>query len=176
MRKYLSIVVASVIGGAISVAIYSNLTNKQTAYVPSDSTLQGARPMEVGYSGMVDFTAAASATVDAVVHVKIRSQYTVVENPIYNFLFGRPNYQQQEMPVVASGRASASTRNVCARKKIPIPVMTHARITATTAAPCAMFCGKLNMPPPIIAPTTSATSAITPSFLLSPSVMFPLLD
>lgn len=111
MRKYLSIVVASVIGGAISVAIYSNLTNKQTAYVPSDSTLQGARPMQVSYSGMVDFTAAASATVDAVVHVKIRSQYTVVENPIYNFLFGRPNYQQQEMPVVASGSGVIISRD-----------------------------------------------------------------
>jgi len=111
MRKYLSIVVASVIGGAISVAIYSNLTNKQTAYVPSDSTLQGARPMQVSYSGMVDFTAAASATVDAVVHVKIRSQYNVVENPIYNFLFGRPNYQQQEMPVVASGSGVIISRD-----------------------------------------------------------------
>lgn len=111
MRKYLSIVVASVIGGAISVAIYSNLTNKQTAYVQSDSTLQGARPMQVSYSGMVDFTAAASATVDAVVHVKIRSQYTVVENPIYNFLFGRPNYQQQEMPVVASGSGVIISRD-----------------------------------------------------------------
>lgn len=107
----MSIVVASVIGGAISVAIYSNLTNKQTAYVPSDSTLQCARPMQVSYSGMVDFTAAASATVDAVVHVKIRSQYTVVENPIYNFLFGRPNYQQQEMPVVASGSGVIISRD-----------------------------------------------------------------
>ena len=107
----MSIVVASLIGGAISVAIYSNLTNKQTAYVPSDSTLQGARPMQVSYSGMVDFTAAASATVDAVVHVKIRSQYTVVENPIYNFLFGRPNYQQQEMPVVASGSGVIISRD-----------------------------------------------------------------
>ncbi len=111
MRKYLSIVVASLIGGAISVAIYSNLTNKQTTYVQSDTTLQGARPMQVSYSGMVDFTAAASATVDAVVHVKIRSQYTVVENPIYNFLFGRPNYQQQEMPVVASGSGVIISRD-----------------------------------------------------------------
>ena len=111
MRKYLSIVVASLIGGAISVAIYSNLTNKQTTYVQSDTTLQGARPMQVSDSGMVDFTAAASATVDAVVHVKIRSQYTVVENPIYNFLFGRPNYQQQEMPVVASGSGVIISRD-----------------------------------------------------------------
>ena len=111
MRKYLPLVVASVIGGAISVAIYSNLTNKQMTYAQSDSTMQGARPMQVSYSGMVDFTAAASATVDAVVHVKIRSQYTVVENPIYNFLFGRPNYQQQEMPVVAAGSGVIISRD-----------------------------------------------------------------
>lgn len=111
MRKYLPIVVASVLGGAISVAIYSNLTNKQTAYVQGDSTaVQGARPMQVSYSGMVDFTAAASATVDAVVHVKIRSQQSAYENPIYNFLFGRPNYQQ-EMPVVAAGSGVIISRD-----------------------------------------------------------------
>ena len=105
------IVVASVLGGAISVAIYSNLTNKQTAYVQGDSTaVQGARPMQVSYSGMVDFTAAASATVDAVVHVKIRSQQSAYENPIYNFLFGRPNYQQ-EMPVVAAGSGVIISRD-----------------------------------------------------------------
>ena len=110
MRKYLPLVVASVIGGAISVAIYSNLTNKQTTYVQSDTTLQGARPMQVSYQGMVDFTAAASATVDAVVHVKIRSQYSVFENPIYDFLFGRSNYQQ-EMPVVAAGSGVIISRD-----------------------------------------------------------------
>ena len=105
------IVVASVLGGAISVAIYSNLTNKQNAYVQGDSVaVQGARPMQVSYSGMVDFTAAASATVDAVVHVKIRSQQSAYENPIYNFLFGRPNYQQ-EMPVVAAGSGVIISRD-----------------------------------------------------------------
>jgi Do/DeqQ family serine protease len=111
MKKILTFLAASVLGGAVSVAIYNNMQQKDVKYVQSDSTLQGARPMQVSYTGMVDFTAAASATVDAVVHVKIRSQYNVVENPIYNFLFGRPNYQQQEMPVVASGSGVIISRD-----------------------------------------------------------------
>ncbi len=111
MKKILTFLAASVLGGAVSVAIYNNMQQKDVKYVQSDSTLQGARPMQVSYTGMVDFTAAASATVDAVVHVKIRSQYNVVENPIHNFLFGRPNYQQQEMPVVASGSGVIISRD-----------------------------------------------------------------
>lgn len=111
MKKILILLAASVLGGAVSVAIYSNMGQKEIRYVQNDSTLRGARPMQVSYTGMVDFTAAAGATVDAVVHVKIRSQYSVAENPIYNFLFGRPNYQQQEMPVVASGSGVIISRD-----------------------------------------------------------------
>jgi hypothetical protein len=36
--------------------------------------------------------------------------------------------------------------------------------TAPTSALAAMFCGKENIPPPIIEPTTSATSAPSRSF------------
>ncbi len=111
MKKILGLLAASVLGGAVSVAIYNNMQQKDVRYVQADSTMQGARPMQVSYTGMVDFTAAASATVDAVVHVKIRSQYSVAENPIYNFLFGRPNDQQQEMPVVASGSGVIISRD-----------------------------------------------------------------
>lgn len=111
MKKILVLLAASFVGGAVSVAIYSNMAQKEIKYVQSDSTMQGARPMQVSYHGMVDFTAAASATVDAVVHVKIRSQQTAYENPIYNFLFGRPGYQQQEMPVVASGSGVIISRD-----------------------------------------------------------------
>ena len=111
MKKILVLLAASVLGGAVSVAIYSNMGQNDIKYVQNDSTLNGARPMQVSYTGMVDFTAAASATVDAVVHVKIRSQYSVAENPIYNFLFGRPNYQQEEMPVVASGSGVIISRD-----------------------------------------------------------------
>ena len=68
------------------------------------------------------------------------------------------------MPVVASGLASARIRNVLARKKMPTPVMIHAISTAPAPAPCDMFCGRLNMPPPTMALTTSAASIITPSF------------
>ena len=111
MKKILVLLAASVLGGAVSVAIYSNMEQNNIKNMQVDTTLQGARPMQVSYNGIVDFTAAAGATVDAVVHVKIRSQYSVAENPIYNFLFGRPNYQQQEMPVVASGSGVIISRD-----------------------------------------------------------------
>ena len=77
------------------------------------------------------------------------------------------------MPVVASGLASARTRNVLAMKYIPTPVTTHAMMTAITPAPCAMFCGRLKMPPPIIALTTSAAKGMTPNFFVESSAMIP---
>jgi Do/DeqQ family serine protease len=51
----------------------------------------------------MDFTEAAQKTVHAVVHVKVRSQISGYENPFYNFLFGRPNYQQEPAPIVSAG-------------------------------------------------------------------------
>lgn len=104
MKKFIALLAASMLGGLISVAIYRNVNDgKQSSFEVVDTASNVVRPMTVKYSGMVDFTAAASQTVDAVVHVKIRSQYSSYDSPIYNFLFGRPDYHQEEMPVVASG-------------------------------------------------------------------------
>ncbi len=104
MKKFFALLATSVLGGFVSVAIYRNVSDsKSVPFEAVDTAANVVRPMSVSYSGMVDFTAAASQTVDAVVHVKIRSQYNSYESPIYNFLFGRPDYHQEEMPVVASG-------------------------------------------------------------------------
>ena len=78
------------------------------------------------------------------------------------------------MPADASGRASARMRKVLAIKYMPIPVTIHAMTTSMTAASCAMFCGRLKMPPPIMALTTSAARGITPSFFSFPAIMIPL--
>ena len=47
MKKILVLLAASVLGGAVSVAIYSNMAQKEIRYVQNDSTLQGARPLQV---------------------------------------------------------------------------------------------------------------------------------
>ncbi len=75
------------------------------------------------------------------------------------------------MPAVASGRAAERIRKVLARKNIPIPVIAHASITAQAEAFWDMFCGRLNIPPPTMALTTSDARAITPSFLSFPAMM-----
>lgn len=104
MKKVLIFFIASVFGGIASLAVYHGVNRPEAASVVyADSSANMIRPVQVSYSGMVDFTVAAEKTIDAVVHVKIRSQYSSSESPIYNFLFGRPNYRQEEMPVVASG-------------------------------------------------------------------------
>ena len=46
---------------------------------------------------------------------------------------------------------------------MPMPVISQPMMTAPGDAPLAMFCGRLNTPPPIIEPTTRATSGNRPS-------------
>jgi len=112
MKKIVGLIVAAVIGGSATYALLNRTSDANVIrYSQSDTANQtAARAMQVNYSGMVDFRAAASQTVDAVVHVKIRSQQTAYENPIYNFLFGKPNYQEQ-MPIVASGSGVIISRD-----------------------------------------------------------------
>lgn len=111
MKKFFGLMVAAVLGGSITYALLNRNDGVDVAqYQQGDSIGHSVRPMQVNYSGMVDFRAAASSTVDAVVHVKIRSQQTAYENPIYNFLFGKPNYQEQ-MPIVASGSGVIISRD-----------------------------------------------------------------
>src|SRR5271165_3136404 len=71
------------------------------------------------------------------------------------------------MPAVRSGRMSASVLNALDRKNMPTKVTTHARHTAPRAAPDAMFCGRLNEPPPIIEPTTTPVRSRGPSCLFA---------
>ncbi|MBR5166453.1 MAG: Do family serine endopeptidase [Salinivirgaceae bacterium] len=110
-KKFFGLMVAAVLGGSITYALVNRNDGSEVAqYQQGDSTERVARPMQVNYSGMVDFRTAASSTVDAVVHVKIRSQQAAYENPIYNFLFGKPSYQEQ-MPIVASGSGVIISRD-----------------------------------------------------------------
>lgn len=103
MKNILGVLIASVVGGLISFLMFNKTNNGEViSYSVNDSTSYKVVPTKVNYSGVVDFRLAATKTIDAVVHVKIRSQQTSYENPIYNFLFGKPNYQEQ-MPIVASG-------------------------------------------------------------------------
>ncbi len=104
MRKIFGFVLASVFGGVISVGIYKLTENKsQPMVVNSQQPIENKQVRLASYPGSIDFTDAAQKTINAVVHVKIRSQYASYENPIYNFLFGRPYGQTQEMPIVSAG-------------------------------------------------------------------------
>lgn len=114
MKKLLVTVFCLFCGGLIAFVAYSIGSDESFKSTSANISSVGpnvARPVQVNYTGAVDFTVAAEKTVDAVVHVKIRSQYSASENPIYNFLFGRPNYRQEEMPVVASGSGVIITKD-----------------------------------------------------------------
>src|SRR5262249_45110889 len=57
-------------------------------------------------------------------------------------------------------------RNVLDKKNMPTSVRVQAIMTAPSAAPLAMFCGRLNTPPPIIEPTTMPAKSGKPSLAL----------
>lgn len=112
MKKLLGLMAASVLGGIITLTGYHFFINKNNAsyYYNPDHPTETSQQTKVNpvnslpaYTGNLDFTDAASKTVHAVVHVKVRSQVDNYENPFYNFLFGRPNYQREATPIVSSG-------------------------------------------------------------------------
>ena len=56
---------------------------------------------------------------------------------------------------------------------MPTPVIAHATIWPPADACCAMFCGRLKMPPPTIADTTSANRPTNPTVLRGPAAAAP---
>lgn len=105
MKRLIGYLIASIIGGFVTIGIYKLLEEKpQPVAIVAQNQPDKVRTVSTNYMpGSIDFTEAAQKTVSAVVHVKIRSQYSTFENPIYDFLFGRPNYQSEQMPIVAAG-------------------------------------------------------------------------
>jgi len=106
MRKFLGLMLAALLGGVVALSGYmafnGKSANKEAAKTNEPvKTLVSNVPG--GGAGNLDFTEAAKKTVDAVVHVKIRSQLSAYENPFYNFLFGKPNYPADQTPIVAAG-------------------------------------------------------------------------
>ncbi len=109
MRRIIEIILASVLGGIISISGYlvfvkerpiQDVTmNKNKEESESRVVSQRMEP----YAMNLNFTYAAEKTVHAVVHVKVRSQFSGYDNPFYNLLFGKPNYQGEPTPVVSAG-------------------------------------------------------------------------
>jgi Do/DeqQ family serine protease len=112
MKKLFGLVTASIIGGTLTLMGYHYLIEKpnQRQYedkVVLDSYSKNSNTRQINtapvFVGNLDFTEAAKLTVHAVVHVKVRSQLNGYDNPFYNFLFGRPNYQTETAPIVSAG-------------------------------------------------------------------------
>jgi len=107
MKRIAGLILASFIGGIIAISSYvffnkkNNITEKtQDTPVIQNVVSSGLNSMR--YSQNPDFVDAAEKTVHAVVHVKVRSQISY-DNAFYNFLFGRPDYNEKQPPVVSSG-------------------------------------------------------------------------
>ncbi len=107
MKKFIGFTLASITGGVISLFMYI-LINDDKSERNNDSLdkLESSQliiPTSVNYNGALDFTSAAQKTVNAVVHVKVRSQMSNYENPLYDFLFGKPSYPTDKPPIVSAG-------------------------------------------------------------------------
>ena len=97
MKKYLSLFIIALLSGGLTLAGYKTFFEKNTPLLPiKSSTEDTAQVVQTGFvhtpGGMLsentDFTAAAEATVDAVVHVMNHSVY-IPRNPIESFFYGR---------------------------------------------------------------------------------------
>ncbi len=105
MKKIIVLTSAAILGGTITLfgyLIFFNKTNPIQSE-PVSVLSQSVSQTSPVFSNNLDFTYAAEKTVHAVVHVKVRSQYSEYENPFYNFLFGKPNYQSEPIPIVSAG-------------------------------------------------------------------------
>jgi len=105
MKKILGLTIAAILGGTVTLFGYLIFFNKENIIQsePISVVSQNVSQTLLPYSSNLDFTFAAEKTVHAVVHVKVRSQYSEYENPFYNFLFGKPNYQSEPIPIVSAG-------------------------------------------------------------------------
>lgn len=98
MKNFLICLLAATIGGFVSVGIIGKIDKTQ----PEPATSTSVAIPNVS-SAVADFTLAAQKSVDAVVHVKIRSQQTSYENAFLNYIFGHSNRPAEQAPVVSSG-------------------------------------------------------------------------
>ena len=108
MRKVLSLVLVSVLGGALTLSAYKMFFEvpQVVAVDESSSKFKNAQEnynMPVSLSTeSVDFTMAAEETLNAVVHVKNKSVYTT-SNPMEEFFYGRSAGKQKIQIGIGSG-------------------------------------------------------------------------
>ncbi|HAZ02416.1 MAG: deoxyribonuclease HsdR [Bacteroidetes bacterium GWA2_40_14] len=111
MKRIFEFILASILGGVITISGYFILIKEKTTQSvvltqnenPSEAKQVQVNQKAETFASNLNFTYAAEKTVHAVVHVKVRSQYAGYDNPFYNFLFGKPNYQVEPAPIVSAG-------------------------------------------------------------------------
>lgn len=115
IKNILGFVLASLFGGVLSLVLYlgfvkKDATSNNVLNIDTTKNTEIVKPVSF-YKNDIDFTQAAKKTVSAVVHVKIRSQQAIYDNPIYNFLFGKPTYPEGKLPIVSAGSGVIISNN-----------------------------------------------------------------
>jgi len=105
MKKIIGLVLASFLGGAIALSGYIFFIKSEPVYLATanHSDTLPVNTKLVGYDSNLDFVNAAEKSINAVVHVKVRSQINIYENPFHDFLFGRPTNPNEPAPIVSTG-------------------------------------------------------------------------
>lgn len=108
MKKVLSLIVVSALGGALTLGAYKIFIEKPQIVYEQHSENQ-LIPVQTNYSNssnlidvLPDFTSAASKTLDAVVHVKNKSIYTS-RNTLEELFYGRSGGQKRVRIGMGSG-------------------------------------------------------------------------
>ena len=104
MKKYLLVMFAGLLGGAISFIILAKALerNNETPRQNTENQLPYTYTASSVPTAMPDFILAAERSVNAVVHVKTMYKNQVYNDPVYNFFFG-DMYQRQTPTVQSAG-------------------------------------------------------------------------
>jgi Do/DeqQ family serine protease len=99
MKKILTLVFVSVLGGMITLGTYKLFIEEEPEIVFEQPSIPSFKPVTISNSGLnsmnsIDFTYAAERTIDAVVHVKntsINQEYSSLQE----LIFGKPSQRAQ---------------------------------------------------------------------------------
>ncbi len=119
MKQLLKMTLVAMLGGLVSIALYTNFLEEKGVKNTSDNApvfQVAGNPAALYTDGSgVDFTAAAQRSVDAVVHVTTTFQPKQYYNPWSQFFGGERYYQQQQQStgsgVIVSGDGYIVTNN-----------------------------------------------------------------
>lgn len=104
MKTFTSLFLSSILGASVALCIYQGIKNEDSKIIVKEvngSTTEPAQPIKLvnfdrtSLSGSLDFTAAAVASLDAVVHINTKITIDHINDPVYRLFYGNAKIEQK---------------------------------------------------------------------------------